>query len=68
MFFRVLAAIVTADAFDRQMRAQQHRALVAEEARRQAAAPAAATAASEVAPPRAAHSESWDSSAPERPV
>ncbi len=40
MFFRVLAAIVTADAIDRRMREQQRRAWAAEQARRQAGAPA----------------------------
>lgn len=40
MFFRVLAAIVTADAIDRRMRDQQRRAWAAEQARRQAGAPA----------------------------
>ena len=32
MFFKVLAAIVTADAFDRRRREQQHRAWIAEDA------------------------------------
>ena len=35
MFFRVLAAMVTADAFDRHQRQQQHRAWLAEGARQQ---------------------------------
>ena len=38
MFFRVLAAIVTADAIDRRMRDQQRRAWAAEQARRQGGA------------------------------
>lgn len=40
MFFRVRAAIVTADAIDRRMREQQRRVWAAEQARRQAGAPA----------------------------
>ena len=40
MFFRVLAAIVTADAIDRRMRDQQRRAWAAEQARCRAGAPA----------------------------
>ena len=39
MFFRVLAAIVTADAVDRRMREQQRRKWAAEQARHQASAP-----------------------------
>jgi hypothetical protein len=39
MFFKVLAAIVTADAVDRRMREQQRRKWAAERARRQASAP-----------------------------
>lgn len=41
MFFKVLAAIVSADAFDRHRRRQQHHAWALEDARRQAAQAAA---------------------------
>lgn len=64
MFFKVLTAIVTADAFDRHMREQQHRAWVAEEARRQAAAvtPMATPGQDRTS----ADASAW--SAPERPT
>lgn len=66
MFFKVLAAIVTADAFDRHMRGQQHRARVAEEERRRATpgtlfAPPGFPASSSGRPP-------WNARAPERPT
>ena len=61
MFFRVLAAIVTADAFDRHLREQQRRAWAAEEARRQAAASTAGS-------PAQAAPAGRDLRAPERPA
>lgn len=66
MFFRVLAAIVTADAFDRHMREQQRCAWGAEEARRQAAASALPPAPGAGVP--TAPGGAWDSRAPERPA
>ena len=64
MFFKVLTAIVTADAFDRHMREQQHRAWMADEARRQAAALAPTATPS---PGRTAvDASAW--TAPERPT
>lgn len=53
MFFKVLAAMVTADAFDRHKREQQHRAWVAADAGR-AATPGAAPAPAHVVPPATA--------------
>ena len=66
MFFKVLAAIVTADAFDRRMRAQQRRVWVVKDARRDAAA-AVPTAASDSRriPARGTR---WNLDAPERPT
>lgn len=64
MFFKVLTAIVTADAFDRHMRDQQHRAWIAEEARRQ---PAAVTPTATPGPDwTAVDVSAW--TAPERPT
>ena len=66
MFFKVLAAVVTADAFDRRMRAQQRRLWVAEDARRQAAssAPTVAWGSSRIP----ASGTRWNQDAPERPM
>ena len=66
MFFKVLAAIVTADAFDRRMRAQQRRLWVAEDARQQAAASAPTVAWSSSRIPAGGNRWNWD--APERPM
>jgi hypothetical protein len=65
MFFKVLAAIVTADAFDRHMREQQHRAWAAE-----AAAPHGRTPAASRAPlgTQANDAPAWDLQRPERPT
>jgi hypothetical protein len=66
VFFKVLAAIVTADAFDRHMREQQHQAWAAQEASHGAGAPDAASSdGSQLAP---AGVSGWDSGAPERPT
>jgi hypothetical protein len=64
VFFKVLAAIVTADAFDRHMREQQHRAWAAQEAPHGAGAPASASPGGS----QVAGVSSWDSGAPERPT
>jgi hypothetical protein len=66
VFFKVLAAIVTADAFDRHMREQQHRAWVAHEASHGAGAPDAGSPHGSL--PAAAGVPDWDSGAPERPT
>jgi hypothetical protein len=65
MFFKVLAAIVTADAFDRHMREQQHRAWAAE-----AAAPHGAIAAASRPPlgTQANQAPGRDLQRPERPT
>jgi len=64
VFFKVLAAIVTADAVDRRMRNQQHAAWAAEYARRHAVAAARLAAAD--ANVSAAGSDQWEPGAPER--
>ena len=66
MFFKVLAAIVTADAFDRRMRAQQRRLWVAEDASQQAAdsAPTVAWGSGRIP----AGGTRWNLDAPERPM
>ena len=64
MFFRVLAAMVTADAFDRRMREQQRRAWLAQDQLRRRAI-AAPTIAPGSDPTRRQHA-GWDSAAPER--
>jgi hypothetical protein len=55
VFFKVLAAIVTADAFDRHMREQQYRAWLAQDELRKggAAAPVTAPGSDATAPWRA---------------
>jgi hypothetical protein len=60
---KVFAAIVTADAVDRHMREQQHRAWVAEDARRRADQ-APGTDPRRLTGPSAG----WDAAAPERPT
>ncbi len=64
MFFRVLAAMVTADAFDRRMREQQRRAWLAQDQLRRSG-PAAPMISPRSAPPDA-QPAGWDSAAPER--
>jgi len=66
MFFKVLAAIVTADAFDRRMRTQQRRLWMAEDARQQAATSAPTVARSSSRIP--AEGTRWNRDAPERPM
>ncbi len=66
MFIKVLAAIVTADAFDRRMRAQQRRVWVAEDVRRHAAAGALTAASGSRRIP--AGGTRWNLDAPERPT
>jgi hypothetical protein len=66
MFFKVLAAIVTADAFDRRMRAQQRRVWVEGEARRNAAAGVPTTESGSRRIP--AGGTRWNFDAPERPT
>ena len=65
MFFKVLAAIVTADTFDRHMRAQQRRVWMTEDARREGAVgvPAAASKSRWIPPGETR----WNLRAPERP-
>ncbi len=65
MFFKVLAAIVTADAFNRHMREQQHRAWAAATATRDggiAATPRQQPGTQSGEQPR------WDIQRPERPI
>lgn len=63
MFFKVLAAIVTADALDRHMREQQHRAWIAGDAARRDACTVPGRR-----PSRASDVERWwEAEAPERP-
>ena len=66
MFFKVLAAIVTADAFDRRMRAHQRRMWVPEDARQDAAAsvPTVACGSGRIR----AEGTRWNLDAPERPM
>ena len=64
MFFKVLAAMVTADAFDRHKREQQRRAWIAADTGRPAT-PGAAPAPARVVPPPTAGT--FDLSAAERP-
>jgi hypothetical protein len=60
---KVFAAIVTADAIDRHMREQQHRAWIAEDARGQA------DRAPGLDPRRPTVTRAgWDAAAPERPT
>ena len=66
MFFKVLAAIVTADAFDRRMRAQQRRQWVAEDARQQTAASAPTVAWGSGHIPTGG--TRWNLDTPERPM
>ena len=66
VFFEVLAAIVTADAFDRHMREQQHRAWIAQDAPR--GARAAAPASGHPSGPTSGGPSGWDAGAPERPT
>lgn len=63
MFFKVIAAIVTADAFGRHMREQQRRGWLAEEERRLAPTPGTAGRRQIAATPA-----TWDSTAPKRPA
>jgi len=66
MFFKVLAAIVTADAFDRRIRAQQPKVWVEAEARRAAAAGLPITESGSRRIP--AGDTRWNFAAPERPT
>ena len=66
MFFKILAAIVTADAFDRRMRAQQRRLWVAEDARQHAAASVPTVAWGSGRIP--SEGTRWNLDAPERPM
>lgn len=64
MFFKVLAAIVTADAFDRHARERRYRAWIGEDAgRREVGIAPMPDRPSAPAEPRR-----WDLSAPERPT
>lgn len=63
MFFKVLAAMVTADAFDRHRREQQRRAWIAADASRPASPVTVPTP--QVPPTRA---DALDLSAPQRPL
>ena len=64
MFFKVLAAMVTADAFDRRMREQQRRAWLAQDQLRRSGTAAPLTAPDSA--PTGRQPAGWDSRAPER--